>query len=380
MDSTQRLTFVIPAMTGGGAERQMSYLANHAAATGYNCSLITLSSNTADAYSLDPRIDRIGLDVMRESCGFWESIQTNRNRIRLLKKAILDCHPDGVVSFCDKMNIMTLAAVGGSSGRNIPVIIGERSDPRKQHLGWFWETLRRFYYPKCSASVVQTAAVGEYLKKIIGTSKPVHVVPTAFQPENREHSLTQALLSSDKTTSVKRLLYAGRLSNEKGIDRLLAIWPALHERFPVWRLLVAGEGAEKEHWLHTNASHPSAASIDWLGWVPDLRALMASCDAFVLPSQYEGFPNALIEAMDCGLPCVATDCSASIREFMVDNVSGIIVGNDPQSLMAGLDRLLKNQTLRAQLSKNASHAVSPYSWPMVSPRWDKVLQSFASMR
>jgi len=367
-------------MSGGGAERQMSYLANHAVATGYDCSLITLSGNTGDAYSLDPRIVRIGLDVMRQSNGIWESIRSNRNRIRLLRETILNYRPDGVVSFCDNMNIMTLAAVSGSSARHIPVIISERSDPRKQHLGWFWETLRRCYYPKCSACVVQTAAVGDYLKKIIGTSKPVHVVPTAFQLDNQEHLLlTPTLPFSDDTTSGKRLLYAGRLSHEKGIDRLLAVWPALHQLFPDWRLLVAGEGAEKENWLQANASHPSAASIDWLGWVPDIRSLMASCDAFVLPSRYEGFPNALIESMNYGLPCVATDCSASIREIIVDNVSGVVVANDNQSLRVGLERLLENPLLREQLKKNANQAVASYSWPIVSQRWDKVLRSFASM-
>jgi len=382
-----KITFVIPSLSGGGAERQMSYLVNHAASSGYACTLLTLSDTHDDRYEIDPRVVRVGLDAIAESGGLWDSITSNRQRVKLLQKAIVDSGATAVVSFCDRMNIMTLAALRCSLLKNVRIAICERSDPRQQGLGWAWELLRRIYYRRCNTCVVQTNTIAEYLQPIVGRDKPMHVIPTAIQTTQCTRAMTQDIVKvhangtklSDDNLRKNRLLYVGRLSHEKGIDRLLKSWSQIYNNHPEWRLVIAGEGPEKERWLRTVAADERmakvASSIDWLGWVSDVRTLMASCDAFVLPSRYEGFPNALVEAMDSSLPCVATDCSASIVEIIPNDQAGLRVTNDSEGIVAGLTKLLTEGALRNQFREKASLSVAKFSWPAVSKSWDNVLAS-----
>ncbi len=365
----------------------MSYLVNHAACSGYACTLLTLSHTRGDRYEIDPQVARVGIDAIAQSDGFWDSIISNRRRMKLLREAIAASGAVAVVSFCDRMNIMTLAAIQCSQLKKVRIAICERSDPRQQRLGWAWELLRRIYYPRCDRCVVQTNAIAEYLQTIVGRNKPMHVIPTAIQTTQSTRALAQnvaqAHLSgtkpSDDSLRSKRLLYVGRLSREKGIDRLLKAWSQIYSNHPEWRLVIAGEGSEKERWFRTIAADDQiakvAASIDWLGWVSDVQSLMASCDAFVLPSRYEGFPNALVEAMYSSLPCVATDCSASIVEIIPDDLTGLRVTNDSEGIVTGLSKLLTEEALRNQFREKAKLSVAKFSWSTVSRSWDSVLDS-----
>jgi GalNAc-alpha-(1->4)-GalNAc-alpha-(1->3)-diNAcBac-PP-undecaprenol alpha-1,4-N-acetyl-D-galactosaminyltransferase len=374
-------------MTGGGAERQMSYLVNHAVSSSYVCTLLTLSDTHGDRYEIDPRVVRIGLDVIAQSDGLWDSIVSNQRRVNLLRKAITDTGATAVVSFCDRMNIMTLAALRCSKLKDVRIAISERSDPRQQKLSWAWELLRRFYYRQCNICVAQTNAIAKYLQPIVGHDKPMFVIPTAIQKAESVQSLLpdaeQAYLNvvtnDDGRSRLKRLLYVGRLSQEKGIDRLLSAWSKIYNNHPQWRLLIAGEGSGKERWLRAVSADFQLAdvesSIEWLGWISNVRSLMASCDAFVLPSRYEGFPNALVEAMDSSLPCVATDCSASIIEIIPDEQAGLRVTNDSEGLISGLSRLLTEDALRTQFREKAKLSVAKFSWSAVSRSWDDVLAS-----
>jgi glycosyltransferase involved in cell wall biosynthesis len=382
-----RITFVIPSLTGGGAERQMSYLVNHAVSKGYSCTLVTLSDANGDKYELDPKVARVGLDVIAQSAGLWESIVSNRRRIKLLRQSIVDSGPTAVVSFCDRMNIMTLAASRTSKLRDVRVAICERSDPRQQKLGWAWESLRRIHYPHCDRCVVQTKGIANYLTPIVGRDKPIHIIPTAIQPGEDERTVTaESLLFASKlgtaTTRPKRLLYVGRLSHEKGVDRLLQVWSQIYSNHPEWRLVVAGEGPEQERWLRSHAQNGVSSgvesSIDWLGWVSGVQALMACCDVFVLPSRYEGFPNALVEAMDSNLPCIATDCSSSIIEIIPDDHTGLRVENSFEGLKAAVSKLLSNETLRTQFREKAKLSVAKFTWSAVSSSWDSVLASLTA--
>lgn len=365
----------------------MSYLVNHSASSGYACTLLTLSDTHDDRYEIDPRVVRVGLDAIAQSGGLWDSIISNRQRVKLLREAIADSGATAVVSFCDRMNIMTLAALRCSQLKNVRIAICERSDPRQQRLGWAWELLRRIYYRRCNTCVVQTNAIAEYLQPIVGRDKPMHIIPTAIQTTQSTRTLAQNVVQAhvsgttlnDVRLRSKRLLYVGRLSHEKGVDRLLKAWSQIFINHPEWRLVIAGEGPEKERWLRTASTDDRmakvASSINWLGWVSDVRSLMASCEAFVLPSRYEGFPNSLVEAMDSSLPCVATDCSASIIEIIPDDQTGLRVANDSEGIVTGLSKLMSEGALRNQFREKAKLSVAKFSWPAVSRSWDNVLAS-----
>ena len=152
----RRLTLVSPSLALGGAERVVSRMANHWAAAGDTVSVITLSGTACDTYTLDPAVTRVALDLMRESRFALQGLFYNWLRVGKLEDAIRNLRPDTVISYTDRMNVVTLAAC-----RNLDVdtVVAERIDPSQQKIGYYWSKLRRWGYPKARALVVQTEAV-----------------------------------------------------------------------------------------------------------------------------------------------------------------------------------------------------------------------------
>lgn len=133
---------------------------------------------------------------------------------------------------------------------------------------------------------------------------------------------------------------AGRYSYEKGPDILLQAWHRVHTQMPEARLLMAGGGPLSAQLDALAGALNIAGSVEMLGSRSDVPDLMARADVFVLPSRFEGLPNALLEAMASGLPCVATRVSGS-EDMIVDGESGLLVPpEDPDALAEALVRLL----------------------------------------
>lgn len=123
---------------------------------------------------------------------------------------------------------------------------------------------------------------------------------------------------------------AGRIAREKGVDVLVAAWPQVVRSVPAARLCIAGDGAER---AALSQALPEAL---WLGGVADVGPYLRAADAFVLPSRTEGMPVALLEAMACGLPCVATAVGGTV-EVIEDGFSGRLVPSEsPDRLAAGI--------------------------------------------
>ncbi|MDE8650892.1 glycosyltransferase [Novosphingobium album (ex Liu et al. 2023)] len=128
---------------------------------------------------------------------------------------------------------------------------------------------------------------------------------------------------------------AGRLAPQKNLDLLLHAFARAAR--PADRLTIAGEGPERGR-LEALARHLGiAAQVSLPGHLPSIEALLASADAFVLSSAYEGLPGAVVEALAAGLPVVATDCSASMADLLDGGRQGLLVPvGDEHALAAAL--------------------------------------------
>jgi glycosyltransferase involved in cell wall biosynthesis len=133
-----------------------------------------------------------------------------------------------------------------------------------------------------------------------------------------------------------------RLSYQKGQDVLLQAWRTVQERVPAARLILAGDGHHRLQLERQATDLGISHSVVFAGLVGDVQALLATAHGFVLPSRYEGMPNALLEAMAAGLPCVATRVSGS-EDLVVDGQSGLLVPpEDPEALARALVTILTN--------------------------------------
>jgi glycosyltransferase involved in cell wall biosynthesis len=174
--------------------------------------------------------------------------------------------------------------------------------------------------------------------------------------------------------SKPKIVSLGRLFPVKGHDILIKAFAQLAARHPQWSLVIWGEGPERpvlEALIHSFGLS-GRASIP--GSTKQVAACLRQGDLFVLPSRTEGFPNALTEAMACGLPVIATNCGGAIEDIVRNDENGILVPpDDVDALATAMDRIMSNPQERARLAARAPEVAERFSLERVLELWDKAI-------
>ncbi len=344
----------------------MAGLASRLANRDHQVTLITLDQGQQDLYAVDPDVARRPLAVMGQSHGIVKRYFGARRRIIALRGAIDQIRPDVILSFCDRTNILTLMAAGRGAA---PVVVSERSDPAEQSLGRIWETLRWRNYPRAAALVALTDSAATYLRQRI--DRPVIVIPSAVDrpPLTSDRSAAQAN---------RRILALGRLEYEKGFDRLLDAFSDLLIRAPAategWTLRIIGEGSLRQQLNARIQQLDLADRVSMPGRIMPVWEELAQATLFVLPSRYEGFPSALLEAMATGVPSVAADCPSGPRVIVNHQVNGLLVANNQSSLASGMWRLIECSETRERLGQAGKQVIDQFDWESMVDAYQRVLQ------
>ena len=373
----RRYTLVIHALNSGGAERVLVSLANHWAEAGVQVTVLTLAPLASDHYRLRAEVQRVGLDLQQTSRSPLQAVGNNLRRIRRLRRAIRESRPELVLSFTDRMNVLTLLA---SRWQPWPVMIAERNDPRYQLMGRVWEFLRRASYPRCAAAVVQTRPVAAHLRTWI-RNRPVFVISNAAFPPQPSR-----VISGNKRAAVQgtggeppSLAAMGRLDHQKGFDLLIQAFARIASRHTAWRLRIAGQGAERAALEALARRFQLDSRVEFCGWQDDPTPFLKEAQLFVLSSRWEGFPNALLEAMSCGLPAVSFDCPSGPAEIIRHQLDGLLVPpENVEELAAAMDRLMSDPELRRELGSRASEVVTRFRAPAIYSAWDQAVASVLS--
>ncbi len=172
-----------------------------------------------------------------------------------------------------------------------------------------------------------------------------------------------------------------KLRYEKGIDVLLQAWQMVHEQAPQAQLIIVGSGYLQTQLECMAKALGTAASVEFAGLQSDVPAQLHRGGLAVLPSRWEGMPNALLEAMACGLPCVATRVSGS-EELLQHGVNGLLVEpEDYQGLAQALLTLLHNPVLAQKYGQAARETVERhYSLDRIMDRYVELYQRIAEHR
>ena len=363
-----RVTLVIASLRGGGAERVMSIMANHWADRGWEVTLLTYDDGAeAPAYALSGAVDHRCLGIESSSRGAVEAVRKNLRRLAVLRRAVRESAPDAVVSFLDRVNVRTILA---TARLGVPVVVAEHTDPSRHHVGSAWLALRRWTYRYATSVVTLTPDALRYFPAVVRRRGTVIPNPVSLAPGSRVA----------RADGRKRVVVAiGRLAYEKGFDRLLAAFAMVAANHPRWSLTIWGEGDDRQELEAQRDRLGLNGRVSFPGWTSDPFAECRRAGLFVMSSRYEGFPNALCEAMACGTPVVSFDCQGP-RHIVRDGVDGVLVpeGN-VEKLAAAMDRLMADPAERDRLAATGIRVAERFGKDKVMAMWERLIASCTSV-
>lgn len=319
------ITMILASLYGGGAERSAINLATGFAARGIHVEILLLQDEGA---MFDQLPDAINVTVYHHSRVL--------NALFDLKTYFNNNHPDAVISFLNQTNLVVLLA-HSLANSTVPVIPTVRSnltinrrDSLKERIIIF---LSRFVFSRAARIIGVSDGVSDSVRQHITS----HNVETIYNPTNI-HNIIQKmqqpiphvwLQSKEKPV----IIAAGRLVPAKGFDVLITALAYLRDKLPA-RLIILGEGPLRAELEAMISQLDLNNDIQLPGYTDNPYAFFRYADVFVLSSRYEGLPNALIEAMVCSTPVVATDCESGPREILVNGKFGPLVPVDNAEALA----------------------------------------------
>ncbi|MCW7940801.1 glycosyl transferase [Streptomyces hygroscopicus] len=165
----------------------------------------------------------------------------------------------------------------------------------------------------------------------------------------------------------------GRLSHAKGVDLLLDVWAEAAPQQPGWTLRIYGAGDYEAELRRQCTALGLDDSVEWAGQTDDVTGALGRSSVLVQSSRGEGFPLVLLEAMACGVPCAAFDCSPGVREIIRDGEDGLLarLGNTSE-LARHLVRLMADENLRDTMGDRARENVQRFAPDEITRRWEEL--------
>ncbi|MCR9263391.1 MAG: glycosyltransferase family 4 protein [Flavobacteriaceae bacterium] len=354
MDTKKRIAFVISKLSSGGAQRVIATLANNLVSK-FDITIITYS-NQESFYELDEKINVIPCfekDHIESSKNALQSIRLNYRLYRSIKNILKEEGIDLVIGFITQSNIFSVFA---AKKNKVPCIICERTNPERAKIQKFWKILRHVAYPKADCLVVQTNFAKDFYLKNIPESN-IKILPNPINPK----------LSNKRTAEQKEniVLAVGRLHKLK--NHAMAITSFANVNPQDWKLLILGEGAERSN-LEKLAAN--VQNVELLGAKTNIETYYNKAKIFLFTSYYEGFPNALLEAMHFGAAPISTDCKSGPSEIIEDGINGYLVKiNDDRAMTKHLSQLIDDSNLRNSMGKAAQKTTERYSSENVTRLW-----------
>lgn len=327
-----KICFVSAGLEGGGMERSLTNIANYAAGKGYQVTILNLFK-TDVFFDLHPDITLIWPDLDRAST---HRLQYAARLIPYIRQQLKQVKPDTVLSFGEWFNAYVIMA---TKFLGIPVFVSDRMGPMLK-IGFLLETTRRIMYRFATGIISQTTTAEKILFQKTG-AKNIIVIPNALN-----------VIDTDTTVKKKQIITVGRLSREKGQSVLIRAFAALENID--WTLHIVGDGKEKENLENLALCLGVSKRVYFYGHLKNFNTILGESEIFVLPSLYEGFPNALIEAMSVPLACISSDCVAGPSDIIEHGYNGFLFEpNDEKRLTELLKQLIQDPELRNNLARNA---------------------------
>ncbi|PXY39085.1 glycosyltransferase family 4 protein [Flavobacterium cheongpyeongense] len=353
-----KILYITPDIkNSGGIARVVALKANYLVSVlNYKVDILTVNDCDGDFfYPFDSKIQWFTIDKCKNKALFlWRYLQ-------LIKKTIYDQKPD-IVIVCDAVLWIFIPWLIKSKTPLVfetHVSVNLKKIQKKGFLNKIRSEiilfLKRITSRKFDKFIVLTERAAKEWK--INNSKVIPN-PVSFISEN------QARLQNKKAIAVCRHSY------EKGLDRLLLIWKEILKKYPDWILDVYGQWDADLKYQKIAEKMKIAKKINFISPVADIEDCYNQSSVFLMTSRSEAFPMVLLEAMNCGLPSIAYDCSSGPGEIIQNNQNGFLIEDDNIDLFVEkLELLIKDEDLRLELGKNAKKTTEQYEIQLIMNTW-----------
>ena len=348
----KNLAIVCGSLAHGGAERVSVYLAQFMYKKGVRCSLITMNRAKIE-YDVPKGVNRINVADL------------SSNIFIGLRKAYITCDADTIlimgVSNC-------IFAIPSLIGLGKKIIVSERNSPMNFAGRKSVSVLSRWFMKYAHGYVFQTDDAKKFYDAALkgrGT-----VIPNPLITDNMPVPYTGV--------REKRIVSVGRLNPQKNQKILIETFALIHQNYPEYILEIYGEGILHQELQNVIDKKHLSEKVFLRGNVNGVFQRIIKASVFVMSSDFEGMPNALIEAMALGLPCISTDCPCGGPKYLINNgVNGMLCKvNDMESLRNALTTMLDNPQKANEMGTKAVIVRNLLDTNVIGDKWYNYLNSF----
>ena len=361
---SRKILFHHNCLEQGGAERVISNLANEFCRNGDDV-IVATEWQGEDEFALEPGVRRIhvGLSAEQENKSRPAKIYY---RLANLKKLLKEEKPDVAIGFTRKPLYRLLMA---AKGLKTPVIIAVRTDP-KGHYDTLTDRIGiPLLMPRADGAVFQTSGQRDFFPTYIRERSTIILNPVS----------DKYLDAKEVEVKHKTIVHSGRLVDFKNQPLLIRAFLKVHEKHPDYSLLIYGpdsfDGTKEilEDIIKTNKAEDF---VKLMGGSDDLENELPNGEIYAFSSDWEGLPNALIEAMSLGLPVVATDCPCGGPATLIeDGVNGLLVPVGDETKMAeAICRLIEDKEFASKLGRKAREITQIVNGPAITEQWREYIE------
>jgi glycosyltransferase involved in cell wall biosynthesis len=339
----------------GGAERQIILLSNQLALRGHEVVICVLAENKSP-YPIDKKVRIVDISVVEHDVK--SSIGKIYKRLVAFRKVIKQERPDIIIHYNLQSAYFCLTLSSKKRGK---VIYSERGDPYDAEYSGLLGKIRDFTVKRMDGLVFQSEGARDFFpeevkQKSIVIHNSVNVPQDKYPiPDVRE----------------KRIINVGRFHPQKNQKLLINAFAKISKSFPDYVLEMYGDGDLYDELKKQVGNLGLDEKVIFHPSRKDLWDCICKASLFVLSSDFEGMPNALMEAMALGLPCVSTDCRpGGARSLIQNGVNGFIVPvGRVDELASAMSQCLSQPEVSEGIALNARKIMVTHNDKSVFDRW-----------
>ncbi len=349
-----KILFFIDQLEGGGAEKVLRSLVNHMDQANFEITVQTVWPCDASKY-LAPGIryrsvfrSRSRIDQLRYRAEAEAGILY---RLHIKDDYDIEC------AYLEMGPTKTIAASTNGKAKKLAWVHCDLNNHLEDPFAFREKT--KNWYRTFDKIICVSKDVQDSFCQLFGNEYPTKVLQNTIDEEELTRKSKEPLpeiIRKRKLTVVS----LGRLSCQKGYDRLLRIHKKLIDEGFDFDLWIAGEGEERAALEQFSDENKLGGSVRLLGFVQNPYPLLSAADFLVCSSRYEGLSTFATEGIILGKALLTTDCTG-MRELLGDSEYGMIVENSEEALLQGMRRMLSSSELRENYAKNAAERAEAFS-------------------